>query len=46
MQLEGESDSITEDKIFFVCHGTNVRGTTTIDFEGGHNEWMSFEEAM
>lgn len=41
-----ENDEMMEDKIFFVCHGKNAKGPLLVDFEGGHNEWMSFETAM
>lgn len=40
-----ETDELMEDKIFFVCHGTNPRGKLMEDFEGGHNEWLTVEEA-
>ena len=40
-----DGDETVEDKIFFVCHGTNPRGELLADFEGGHNEWMTFEQA-
>lgn len=26
--------------------GTNTHGALQTDFEGGHNEWMSFDEAL
>jgi len=41
-----ETGDELEDKIFFVCHGTNPRGQTLQDFEGGHNEWMTFDQAF
>lgn len=41
-----ETGEMMEDKIFFVCSGINPRGTLLIDFEGGHNEWMTFDEAF
>lgn len=40
-----ETNEMMEDKIFFVCHGTNVKGKLVPDFEGGHNEWLSYEAA-
>lgn len=40
-----ESNELLEDKIFFVVRCTNQKGKMTPDFEGGHNEWMTFEEA-
>lgn len=44
VKLEDGDDAV-EDKIFFVCHGTNPKGELLTDFEGGYNEWMTFEEA-
>lgn len=41
-----ETQEIVEDKIFFVCSGKNPRGELVVDFEGGHNEWMTFDEAF
>lgn len=41
-----ETGEMMEDKIFFVCSGTNTTGTLLTDFEGGHNEWMTFDEAF
>ena len=41
-----ETKEMMEDKIFFVCSGKNPKGTLLTDFEGGHNEWMTFEEAF
>jgi ADP-ribose pyrophosphatase YjhB (NUDIX family) len=40
-----ESGEILEDKIFFVVKGINPHGKLKTDFEGGHNEWMTFAEA-
>ncbi len=37
-------DEFVEDKMFFVVHGKNPRGELSADFEGGHNEWMTFEK--
>ncbi|HSW66617.1 MAG TPA: NUDIX domain-containing protein [Bacillota bacterium] len=41
-----ETGDMLEDKIFFVTRGVNTAGTLQIDFEGGHNEWMTFDEAF
>jgi ADP-ribose pyrophosphatase YjhB (NUDIX family) len=41
-----ENQDVLEDKVFFVAEGSNVRGQLLADFEGGHNEWMSFDEAF
>lgn len=43
---QAETGESLEDKIFFVVHGTNPRGNYLSDFEGGHNEWLSFEQAF
>jgi ADP-ribose pyrophosphatase YjhB (NUDIX family) len=41
-----ETGELLEDKVFFVMHGTNTKGTLVVDFEGGHNEWLSREAAL
>lgn len=41
-----DSGEMLEDKLFFVCRGQNPRGTLQVDFEGGHNEWITFEAAF
>jgi ADP-ribose pyrophosphatase YjhB (NUDIX family) len=41
-----ETGDMLEDKIFFVARGVNPSGTLQADFEGGHNEWMTFDEAF
>ncbi len=41
-----ETGELLEDKIFFVARGTHPRGTLQCDFEGGHNQWMTFEQAF
>ncbi len=43
--MQEESKELLEDKIFFVVLGTNPKGNLTRQFEGGRNEWMSFDEA-
>ncbi len=40
------SGEMLEDKIFFVVRGDKPKGTLQVDFEGGHNEWMTFAEAF
>jgi ADP-ribose pyrophosphatase YjhB (NUDIX family) len=40
-----ETGEMLEDKIFFVVRGTNMHGAFLDNFEGGHNEWLTFEEA-
>ncbi len=40
-----ETDELMEDKLFFVVHGTDPQGKLQESFEGGRNQWMSFDEA-
>lgn len=42
---QAENGELLEDKIFFVVRGINQKGHMEADFEGGHNEWMTFEAA-
>lgn len=44
--VQEETGDILEDKIFFVVLGTNTHGAFQEDFEGGHNEWLTFEAAV
>lgn len=44
--LGTETNEMLEDKIFFVVRGINPHGTLQVDFEGGHNEWMTFHQAL
>lgn len=44
--LQDETEEMLEDKIFFVVRGTNLTGTLLESFEGGRNEWMTFEAAF
>ena len=41
-----ETGEQLEDKIFFVVHCTKPKGEMTENFEGGHNAWMTREEAL
>jgi ADP-ribose pyrophosphatase YjhB (NUDIX family) len=41
-----ETNELLEDKVFFVSHGTNPRGKLLTAFEGGRNEWMTFQQAF
>lgn len=41
-----ETGEQLEDKLFFVVHCTNTKGKLQVNFEGGHNEWMSREVAL
>jgi ADP-ribose pyrophosphatase YjhB (NUDIX family)/predicted transcriptional regulator len=40
-----ETGDLLEDKMFFLVHCTNTRGGLTEQFEGGHNQWMSVDQA-
>lgn len=40
-----ETSEMLEDKIFYVCRGVDVKGQLSEYFEGGHNQWMTFDEA-
>ena len=40
-----ETGLMLEDKIFHVMYGTQVTGTLTPHFEGGHNAWLTLEQA-
>jgi ADP-ribose pyrophosphatase YjhB (NUDIX family) len=44
--MEKESGLIIEDKIFFVVLGQNPAGHLMVDFEGGHNEWLTLEQVL
>lgn len=38
------SGDLLEDKVFIVMYCNNASGQLIVDFEGGHNEWLSHEE--
>lgn len=42
--LQAENDRLLEDKIFFVALGANPRGTLVESFEGGRNQWLSYDK--
>ena len=44
--IQEETGEFLEDKVFFVVRGINTHGSLQVNFEGGHNEWMTFDEAM
>jgi len=44
--VQAESNQLLEDKVFFVAEGTNVNGQLMTEFEGGRNQWMTFDEAF
>lgn len=39
-----ETDELMEDKIFFICRASNIRGKLQEKFEGGENQWLTIEE--
>jgi 8-oxo-dGTP pyrophosphatase MutT (NUDIX family) len=41
-----ESDELLEDKIFFICRGTNAKGQMQDIFEGGRNQWLTPGDLM
>ena len=44
--IQEETDEMLEDKIFFVVSGKNIRGKMIDLFEGGRNEWLTYDEAF
>ncbi len=41
-----ETKELLEDKVFVIMHATSYEGELIVDFEGGHNEWLTQEEFM
>lgn len=41
-----ESGELLEDKVFVIMHADTFEGELIVDFEGGHNEWLTQEEFM
>lgn len=41
-----EDDELLEDKIFVIMHTDDVSGDLMVDYEGGHNAWMTQEEFL
>lgn len=41
-----ETGELLEDKVFVVMHASEPTGELMIDFEGGHNEWLTQEEFL
>ncbi len=41
-----ETGEQLEDKLFFVVHCTDTHGKLTEFFEGGHNKWMTRQQAL
>lgn len=44
-RLEGDAD-FSEDKIFNIIHCTNPSRVLIEDFEGGHNEWLTYSQII
>jgi ADP-ribose pyrophosphatase YjhB (NUDIX family) len=42
--FDTKTGKLLEDKIFLCVQATNPRGELTVDFEGGHNEWLTREQ--
>lgn len=40
------SGELLEDKVFVIMHATEYSGELVVDFEGGHNEWLTQEAFM
>ena len=39
-----QDGALLEDKVFVIMHATSYSGELIVDFEGGHNEWLTQEE--
>lgn len=44
MDYNQKTGDLLEDKIFFMIEGANPRGDMQAEFEGGRNQWMTWEE--
>ncbi|HSX31562.1 MAG TPA: NUDIX domain-containing protein [Candidatus Saccharimonadales bacterium] len=44
MDYNKQTGDLLEDKIFFILHGANPMGKMFEEFEGGRNQWMTWEE--
>jgi 8-oxo-dGTP pyrophosphatase MutT (NUDIX family) len=44
MDYNQQTHELLEDKIFFVVQGTEPQGELTVDFEGGRNEWLTWDQ--
>jgi len=44
MDYNQKTGELLEDKIFFMIQGANPRGDMLTEFEGGRNQWMTWEE--
>ncbi|GHU07915.1 hypothetical protein FACS189431_3250 [Alphaproteobacteria bacterium] len=45
VRVAGKGDC-SEDKVFFVCRSNNASGDLVADFEGGHNEWATYDDVL
>ncbi len=43
--LDNPSELI-EDKLFFICQASNITGELRGEFEGGRNQWLTYDEFM
>ena len=41
-----ETGELLEDKVFIIMYANTYSGKLIVDFEGGHNEWLTQEEFM
>ena len=41
-----ENNELLEDKVFVIMHATEHEGELIVDYEGGHNEWLTQEELV
>lgn len=43
---KAETGELLEDKVFVIMYANRYSGDLIVDFEGGHNEWLTQEEFM
>ncbi len=41
-----EDEELIEDKLFFMCRASSVSGELREEFEGGRNQWLTYDEFM
>ncbi|TAH34125.1 NUDIX domain-containing protein [Candidatus Saccharibacteria bacterium] len=39
-----DDDELIEDKLFFICKADNISGVLHEVFEGGRNQWLTYDE--
>lgn len=39
-----EDEQLIEDKLFFMCRANSISGELREEFEGGHNQWLTYDE--